>query len=158
VLLNVTESLEIGAPLADVWTLMNDTERLAALVPGVEEVTRNADAANPGNESYKVRVTEKVGPFKVTMKLEVTVTERCELTSVHATLKGGDTAGLARATGTIHADLAAMESGTRLTSAVDVEVIGKLATLGAPVVRRRVTELFAEFGRRVTGQFEAVKP
>jgi carbon monoxide dehydrogenase subunit G len=152
VLLNVTENLEIGAAPAEVWKLMNDTVRLAALVPGVEEASRIEGAEQ---ESYHVRVTEKVGPFKVTMKLEVTVTERVEPSIVGASVKGGDAKGMGRATGTIGVRLAPMELGTALTVTVNVEVLGKLATLGAPVIRRRVTELFGEFGRRVVAEFQA---
>ncbi len=153
-LLNVTENLEIGAAQAEVWKLLNDTPRLASLVPGVEEAIR---IQGSGLEAYRVRVTEKVGPFKVTMKLEVTVTGRVEPCTVDAAVKGGDAMGMGRATGSIGVRLAASNSGTALTLNVNVEVLGKLATLGAPVVRRRVTELFGEFGRRVVAEFQAVQ-
>jgi carbon monoxide dehydrogenase subunit G len=155
VLLNVTENLEIAASQSEVWRLLNDTPRLAALVPGVEEAAR-IDAAE--KEAYRVRVTEKVGPFKVTMKLEVTVTQRVEPSLVNASVKGGDAMGMGRATGSIGVRLANSEAGTALTLNVNVEVLGKLATLGAPVVRRRVTELFGEFGRRMVAEFQAVQP
>jgi len=154
VLLNVTEILEIGAAQAEVWRLLNDTPRLAALVPGVEEAVRIEGSEK---EAYRVRVTEKVGPFKVTMKLEVTVTERAEPSILGAAVKGGDAMGMGRATGSIGVTLAPLESGTALTLTVNVEVLGKLATLGAPVVRRRVTELFGEFGRRVVAEFQTVQ-
>ncbi len=154
-LLNVTENLELGAEQADVWKLLNDTVRLAALVPGVEEAVRIEDAEK---EAYRVRVTEKVGPFKVTMKLEITVTERAEPSVVGASVKGGDAIGMGRATGTMRVDLTPSQSGTAMVLTLNVEVLGKLATLGAPVVRRRVTELFAEFGRRVVAEFQAVQP
>jgi carbon monoxide dehydrogenase subunit G len=154
VLLNFAENLEIGAAQPEVWKLLDDTSKLAALVPGVEEAVR---IERSEQEAYRVRVTEKVGPFKVTMKLEVTVTERVEPLVVTASLKGGDAMGMGRATGSIGVALAPLESGTALTLTVNVEVLGKLATLGAPVVRRRVTELFGEFGRRVVAEFQAVQ-
>jgi carbon monoxide dehydrogenase subunit G len=154
VLLNIAENLEIAATQPDVWALLNDTPRLAALVPGVEEAVRIEDS---DKEAYRVRVTEKVGPFKITMKLEVTVNERVEPATVAANVKGGDAMGMARATGTIGVQLQPSETGTQMTFAANVEVVGKMATLGAPVVRRRVTELFAEFGRRVVAEFQAVE-
>jgi len=153
-LLNVTENLEIGAAQAEVWRLLNDTSKLALLVPGVQEVTRIEGSEL---EAYGVRVTDKVGPFKVTMKLEVTVTERVEPSAVGVSVKGGDAKGMGRATGSIDVRLVASESGTSLTLSVNVEVLGKLATLGAPVVRRRVTELFGEFGRRLVAEFQAIQ-
>jgi carbon monoxide dehydrogenase subunit G len=40
---------------------------------------------------------------------------------------------------------------------VAVEVLGKLATLGASVIRRKVNELFSEFGRRIRAEFEVAQ-
>lgn len=35
----------------------------------------------------------------------------------------------------------------------DIEILGKLATLGAGPIRRRTTEKFAEFARNIQAQF-----
>lgn len=153
-LLNVTENLELAATADDAWRLLRDTQRLAALVPGVDSVVRVEDS---GQEAYRVQVTEKVGPFKVTMKLDVTLTEILDLSLVSATVKGGDVTGMSRATGPIRVELGPLPVGTSMTLKVNVEILGKLATLGAPVIRRRVAELFKEFGRRVVVEFEAVQ-
>jgi carbon monoxide dehydrogenase subunit G len=150
VLLNVTENLEINAPQTSVWQLLRDTERLARLVPGVQSVER---IESSDKEAYRVQVMEKVGPFKVTMKLEIGVTEIVEPSVLGATVKGGDAIGMSRATGTVRVESSELSSGTSMSFKVNVEVLGKLATLGAPVIRRRVTELFSEFGRRVIAEF-----
>jgi carbon monoxide dehydrogenase subunit G len=154
VLLNVTENLELAAAGADVWLLLRDTERVARLVPGVQSVE---PMESPGKEAYRVQVMEKVGPFKVTMKLEVAVSETVEMEVLGATLKGGDATGLSRATGTLRVELTPSAAGTSMRIVVNVEVLGKLAALGASVIRRRVTELFNEFGQRVVVEFGAVK-
>jgi uncharacterized protein len=154
VLLNVTENLELSAGGADVWRLLRDTERLARLVPGVQSVE---PIESPGKEAYRVRVMEKVGPFKVTMNLEVAVAETLELEVLGATLKGGDTGRLSRTTGTLRVALTPSDAGTSMRIIVNVEVLGKLAALGAPVIRRRVTELFNEFGQRVVAEFGVPK-
>jgi carbon monoxide dehydrogenase subunit G len=150
VLLNVTENLEISGPQANVWQLLRDTERLARLVPGVQSVER---IESSDREAYRVQVMEKVGPFKVTMKLEIGVIDILEPSVLGVTVKGGDAMGMGRATGSIRIELGQLSSGTSMRFKIDVEVLGKLATLGAPVVRRRVTELFSEFGRRVIAEF-----
>jgi carbon monoxide dehydrogenase subunit G len=154
-LLNIVENLEIGAPVQDVWRLLRDTERFAGLVPGVEQIERIEPS---DKEAYRVRVTEKVGPFKITMKLEVTVNELSELSALGATVKGGDAMGLSRATGPVRVDLAPSPLGTAMGLTVNIEILGKLTTLGAPVVRRRVNELFSVFAQRVAAEFQAVQP
>jgi uncharacterized protein len=155
VLLNVTEKLELNSPQTSVWQLLRDTERLARLVPGVQSVERieSSDMDSSDKEAYRVQVMEKVGPFKVTMKLEIGVTETVEPSVLSATVKGGDAIGMSRATGAVRVELNPSASGTSMSFHVNVEVLGKLATLGAPVIRRRVTELFSEFGRRVVAEF-----
>jgi uncharacterized protein len=151
-LLNVTESLSLPAAPAEVWQLLRATERMAALVPGVDSAVR-IEPTEP--EAYRVQVTEKVGPFKVTMKLEVNISEIVETKVLGAMVKGGDSIGLGRATGSVRIELTPSEVGTSMYLTVNVEILGKLSTLGSPVIRRRVTELFGEFGRRLVAQFQA---
>jgi carbon monoxide dehydrogenase subunit G len=153
-LLNVTENLELGAAGADVWRLLRDTERFARLVASVQSVE---PMEFPDKEAYRVQVMEKVGPFKVIMKLDVAVTESVELEALGATVKGVDAAGRSRATGTLRVELTPSTVGTLMRFVVNVEVLGKLATLGAPVIRRRVTELFSDFGQRVVAEFAVDK-
>jgi len=153
-LLNVHESLELRATIGDAWRLLRDTERLAKLVPGVDSVMRLDD---PEREAHRVQVTEKVGPFKVTMKLDVTITEVVDLSTLCATVKGGDVTGMTRATGPVRVELSELPGGTSLTLTVNVEVLGKLATLGAPVIRRRVAELFKQFGERLVAEFQSIQ-
>jgi carbon monoxide dehydrogenase subunit G len=153
-LLNVTENLELGAAGADVWRLLRDTERFARLVASVQSIE---PMEFPDKEAYRVQVMEKVGPFKVIMKLDVAVTESIELEALGATVKGVDAAGRSRATGTLRVELTPSTIGTLMRFVVNVEVLGKLATLGAPVIRRRVTELFSDFGQRVVAEFAVDK-
>lgn len=149
-LLNLTENLKLQAPGQAVWQLLRDTERLAGLLPGVRSVER---IESPDKEAYRAQVTEKVGPFKVTMKLDIAITEMVEPSLLVATVKGGDAVGVSRATGHIRIEVKPSEAGTLMSFGVNVEVLGKLAALGAPVIRRRVIELFSEFGRRVVAEF-----
>ena len=154
-LLNVVEDLHLEADREEVWRLLRDTQRLAGLLPGVESVTPLAGASG---ESYAAKVIEKVGPFKVSLNLELQVTETVELEMLKATLRGGDAVGMNRMSGSLQAALAPGPGGTEMHFEASVEVLGKLATLGATVIRRRTTELFAEFARRIQAQFAKVNP
>src|SRR5690242_465578 len=74
-LLKLAEELALNATVEEVWKLLRDTPRLTSLLPGVENV---AALQEEGVEAYAARVSEKVGPFKLTMNLKVRVMETAE--------------------------------------------------------------------------------
>jgi len=149
-LLNLTEELPLNAPIDEVWKLLRDTPRLAGLLPGVESV---APLNEEGVEAYAAKVSEKVGPFKVTMNIEVRVTETNEPSLLNAAIKGADSMGLNRITGSLHVALSSASSGTQMHFEASIEILGKLATLGAVPIRRRTTQAFAEFAQNIQEQF-----
>jgi carbon monoxide dehydrogenase subunit G len=149
-LLKFTEKLPTNAPIDEVWKLLRDTPRLTGLLPGVENVAALSEA---GVEAYAARVSEKVGPFKVTMNLEVRVTEIIEPSLLKAAIKGGDAIGMNRITGSMQVGLNTAPSGTLMHFEASIEILGKLATLGAAPIRRRTTQAFAEFVQKIHEQF-----
>src|SRR5882762_1035666 len=149
-LLKLTEELPLNAPIEEVWKLLRDTPRLAALLPGVENVAALNEA---GVEAYSASVSEKVGPFKVTMNIEVRITETIEPSLLKAAIKGADTVGLNRITGSMQVALSIAPSGTQMLFEASIEILGKLATLGAVPIRRRTTQAFTEFAQNIQEQF-----
>lgn len=155
-LLKVSEELDLGASQDRVWKLLRDTPRLAALLPGVETVT---PLDEPGAEVYQAKATDKIGPFKVALNLEIRVIEAREPVSLKAGIKGSDSIGLNRITGSLHITLVPASPSAQMRFEADIEILGKLATLGAAPIRRRVTEKFAEFARNIQAQFApAISP
>lgn len=150
VILKLAEELPLNAPVDEVWKLLRDTPRLTSLLPGVENV---APLKEEGNEAYAATVSEKIGPFKITMNLEVRIAELVEPSLLKALLKGADSMGLNRMTGSMQAVLSAVSCGTQMHFEASIEVLGKLATLGAVPIRRRTTQVFAEFAKNIQGQF-----
>lgn len=149
-LVKLTEQLLLNASADEVWKLLRDTPRLTSLLPGVESVTALDE---PGVEAYAAKVTDRVGPFKITMNMEVRVNESVEPSLLKANLKGADSMGFNRITGSLHVALTPGSSGTLMNFEASIEVLGKLATLGAVPIRRRTTQAFGEFARNIQGQF-----
>lgn len=149
-LLKVAEQLSLGAPIDEVWKLLRDTPRLTALLPGVEGVSRSPEEPQ---ETYAAKVTDRIGPFKITMNLEVRVVESVDRSLLKATLRGADSMGLNRITGSMQLALSEAPSGTQMNFDASLEVLGKLAALGAVPIRRRTTQVFAEFVKNVQSQF-----
>ena len=156
-LLNLAEDLHLDASPEDVWKLLRDTRRFARLLPGVASV-ESLDQA--GTEAYDAIVQDKIGPFKVTLKLELRVIEAAEPTLLKASLKGGDSRKLNRVSGTLQAALSPAPSaeGTQMHFEASLEILGKLATLGAVSIKRRTTQLFAEFAQNIQWQFAKEDP
>lgn len=151
-LLKVNEELNLNASQDGVWKLLRDTPRLAALLPGVQEVSRLSE---PGVEAYCAKAADKIGPFKVALNLEIRITEAREASQLTASLKGADSIGLNRITGSLHIMLSPAPAATQMHFQAEIEILGKLATLGAAPIRRRTTEKFAEFARNIQAQFAA---
>lgn len=151
-LVKLAEELLLNAPIGQVWELLRDTRRLTGLLPGVESVER---LFSDENEAYAARVTDKIGPFKITMKLEVRITGLTEPSVLKAALRGSDTMRLNHMTGSMQVALQPAASGTQMRFEASIEVLGPLATLGAVPIRRRTTELFAKFAKNVQGEFAA---
>jgi carbon monoxide dehydrogenase subunit G len=149
-LLKLAEELPIDASIDEVWRLLRDTPRLTGLLPGVENVSRINEE---GAEAYAASVSEKIGPFKITMDIEVRVTETMEPSLLKAVIKGADSIGLNRITGSIQVALSPTSSGTQMHFETSIEILGKLATLGAVPIRRRTTQAFAEFAQNIQRQF-----
>ncbi len=156
-LLNLAEELHLDASAEEVWKLLRDTPRLAGLLPGVESVEPLAEA---GVEAYAATVQDRIGPFTVTLNLDLRVTEAAEPALLKAVLRGADAHSLNRMSGTIQVALRPGETsssgllpGTEMHFEAAVEILGKLATLGAIPMKRRATQLFSEFARNIQGQF-----
>jgi carbon monoxide dehydrogenase subunit G len=149
-LLKLTDELPLNAPIEEVWKLLRNTQRLTSLLPGVENLARlNEEDV----EAYAASVSEKIGPFKITMNLEVRVTEMIEPSLLKAAIKGADSMALNRITGSMQVALNSAPSGTRMHFEASIEILGKLATLGAVPIRRRTTQAFAEFAQNIQEQF-----
>ena len=132
----------VDAPLEQVWQTMLDVERVAPTVPGAQVLERT------GDDAYKVAIKLKVGPMSMTYRGEVEITERDEAEH-RAVMKAR--AKESRGQGTADADvtmlLSGANGGTSATVTTDVQLSGKVATMGQGVlqdVSGRLVETFAQ--------------
>ena len=137
----------MAAPPAEAWALVSDIPRLSGCIPGVTDVR----AIEP-NQRYAATVTDKLGPFRVQIPVEIAIQSLDAPSHLTAELTGNDGRGQARVKGSVEAHLAPAGAGTTLTLNAHLEVLGKLAALGATPMRRRADDIFAEFVRRVSAE------
>ena len=133
---------EVDAPLEQVWETMLDVERVAPTVPGAQVLERT------GEDAYKVAIKVKVGPMSMTYRGEVEITERDD-DAHRAVMKAR--AKESRGQGTADADVTMVLRGddgtTSATVTTEVQLSGKVATMGQGVLRDvsgRLVETFAQ--------------
>ena len=135
-------NFDVDAPLEEVWEAMLDVERVAPTVPGAQVLERT------GDDAYKVAIKVKVGPMSMTYRGEVEITERDEAAH-RAVMKAR--AKESRGQGTADADvtmvLSGANGGTAATVTTEVQLSGKVATMGQGVlqdVSGRLVQTFAQ--------------
>src|SRR5206468_12513237 len=98
-LVNFSETLTLAATQQDAWNLLRDMKRLAALIPGVESMLP------VDNEKYTATVAERVGPFRLSLNLEVRIVQAIEPSLLKAELSVTDPYGQKRLSVPLSADL-----------------------------------------------------
>jgi len=145
--LEVSKTADVPASPAAAWALVRDVPRLAGCVPSVSGLsTLEPDCR------YAATVTERLGPFRLSVPVEIELGTIEEPRRIVAGLTGADSRGQARVKGDLEAVVEPSPAGARLTVGMKLEVLGKLATLGAVPMRRRADELFADFVRRLQAE------
>ena len=139
------ESFRLEAPPARVWALLDDPARVAACVPGLEEVVAE-DA-----DHFTARLRVRVGPIQTTQRLRLAVTERVPPERLVLVGRGED-AGLASRVSLRSAVTLREAAGgvaTDVACRVELQLTGRLATLGEAVMRAKSGQMVRTFAERL---------
>lgn len=150
-LLEVNKETRVQATRQAAWALLRDVQRLAACIPKVSDLK----TVTPDSR-YTAVVADKLGPFGLQVPVQIDIQSVEEPRRLLAELTGNDSRGAARVRGSLEAIAEASdgESGTVLHFTMRLEVLGRLAALGAAPMRRRADEIFNEFVKRVHAELE----
>jgi carbon monoxide dehydrogenase subunit G len=150
-LLEVTRTAHVGVPRAAAWALLRDVPRLSACIPKVSDL----QVLEP-DRRFSAVVSDRIGPFALAVPVTIQVREVEEPTRITADLAGDDRRGQARVRGTLEAAAESTgEAATELRLGMRMEILGKLATLGAVPIRRRADEVFNQFVERVQAELRS---
>ncbi|MGB3067374.1 MAG: carbon monoxide dehydrogenase subunit G [Ottowia sp.] len=137
----------VPAGPAQIWSALLDPETLKACIPGCDELERT------GNNAYRAAMVSKVGPIKARFAGQVALDDSRLPDSCTLTGEGtGGVAGFVKGAAAIRVEPA--ENGSRLIYDAEVEIGGKIASLGdrlfRGVVERNITQLFDVFEKRLS--------
>ena len=143
-------NLSIARPVEKVWEFLWDIEKLTSCIPGCESVKTIKD-----REQYELTVKDSVGPITVHFELLADVKKLEPLKRIEIALEGKDfKAGGVRQTMTLV--LTAKGSDSEIDFETDVNVFGRLGTLGYPFVKKKAETVINEFSENVKSAIEAI--
>lgn len=141
--------IEIANSREKVWRFLWDVDRFIACVPGCKEaVTVEA------GKNYAATMTEKVGPFRVEFPMKIEVLESRELEYIKALATGNDSKVGSRMKVELEVGLSGEGDKTKLSLAVSVDILGKLATLGHSMIKRKAEQVMDEFAAALKKKLE----
>jgi hypothetical protein len=139
----------IARPVETVWQFLWDIEKIAGCIPGCEGVK-----AIKEREKYELKVKDSVGPISVHLDLLADVKKVEPLKSIEIAMEGKDfKAGGVRQT--VALALTPKGNETEIGFETDVNVFGRLGTLGYPFVKKKAESVIKEFGEKIKNAIEA---
>jgi carbon monoxide dehydrogenase subunit G len=144
------KQVTLRAPHRVVWDLLWDITKLAACIPGCQ----SAEMVEP-YVRYRATVQEKVGPFRLTVPLDIDIVEYTAPQRLIARASGRDR--LLQSHVKVELTLTLHEvapQSTTLQVETDVAVLGKLGTLGHSVIIRKGEDIVDQFAAALQAEIE----
>lgn len=135
----------------ELWSLLFDVTRVAALIPGCSDV----EEVEPLKQ-YTALIRQKVGPFKFEMPCEIVVDDYVENERVGITATGKDKKTSTGALVALALVLSEEADKVVINIDADIQISGKLATLGFPIVKKKCTDIFREFNSNLNQELETI--
>ncbi len=149
--MDMTGERRIPAPRQKVWNSLNDPQVLKTCIPGCETLERTADNA------YIATAAVKIGPIAARFNGKVNLLDLDEPNSYRIQGEGqGGVAGFAKGGATVR--LADDGPYTLLSYAVQAQVGGKIAQLGARLIDATSKQMADQFFNRFTSEVAAPEP
>jgi carbon monoxide dehydrogenase subunit G len=136
----ITEVIEVGRNIDQVWALFEDVPELARCLPGAELTEEK------GGGVYAGKVGTKLGPMTATFEGEATVTSDESSRSGSVKGKGMDKRGGSVGQVKMDYSMAATDEGTQITVDADVILSGAAAQFGRTgLIKEMSSRLISEF-------------
>ncbi|WP_245303764.1 CoxG family protein [Pseudorhodoplanes sinuspersici] len=145
-------SMTLPAAPADVWNTLTEVARVSQCIPGCEDVEEIERLS-----SYKAIMKQKIGPFKIEVPADIIVESLTEPSHVRTRASGRDKFTGTRLAVVLDVRLMPQEEGggSTLDLQAEVDVQGRLASLGFGIIKRRADQNFEEFEQRLKTMLEA---
>ncbi len=138
--MKISGSLEVQFPIQRVWDLLQDPRRSMGAMPGVQSIEIRDET------TFDLTVAQRVGPFRVQFQVTMNLGEVTPPTRLVATGQGKESSGTLLRIPSAVLELEALgEERTRLSYEIEFILMGKLGTLGYPVIKHKAGEMSKTF-------------
>ena len=138
--MKISDSLEVEFPIQQVWNLVQDPRRSMGAMPGVESVDIRDDT------TLDLTVAQRMGPFRVRFQVTMSLEEVTPPTRLVATGRGKESSGTLLRIPSAVLELEDLGEGkTRLSYEIEFSLMGKLGTLGYPMLKHKAGEMSKKF-------------
>ena len=141
-------SMLVPAPPDEVWAILLDETKLAAVIPGCHALTMT------GENAYRADVTLGAGPVKGRFVATVALQDLDAPRSL--CLTGGALGPLGSSQGMGRVTLTVTDGGTQVDYTYTVQISGKVAAVGGRMMDGAARALINQFFKRLVGQVGTV--
>ena len=132
--------IALSVPREKVWQFLWDVDSFITCVPGCKD----AKTVEEG-KIYTATMVEKVGPFRVEFPIRIEVEQSEPISTIKARASGSDNRIGSHMKVDLEVNLNENGTGTLLSFVVSVDILGKLATLGHSMIKRKADQVMTEF-------------
>ena len=140
----------VNVSVDKVWDALQDVDTVAACIPGVEGKTKKV-----GDDTFENVIIQRVAFLKVKFNTSTTITLREPKSHMAIVCDGKDT--MIGTSMNVKADLYLKEvspSETEVSYIADARIVGKLATFGEGVMRKKSKEVGEEVAKNLRAKIE----
>jgi hypothetical protein len=141
----VSGERRFDAPVATVWSVLNDPAQMAQTMPGVESF----DIHDNTHWRANVKVPLGLGGLRMSIDFEKTEEREPEFAKLHA--KGNGVGAIMNMDTSFH--LSEAGSGTNMQWEADVHILGPVASMGQrvlqPIVNQQVSQVLNALDKQV---------
>lgn len=145
------EQIQIRANKIKVWEFLQDVGRLAECIPGCQEMKEISP-----EKQYALVIEERIGPLRIHFELDIEVVELREAELMWLQVQGSDKKLAAKSKGELKLELLEGNSSneTTLVLIAELQLTGKIASLGQAIIKRKVHEVTQAFAQEIKARLE----
>jgi carbon monoxide dehydrogenase subunit G len=149
--MKIDERFTIPAPIDRVWAFIRNPDQVAPCIPGCTGV----EMISP--TSYRSTIAVTLGPISARFNLVVQIVEEQPPTRLVCQTKGEEGTRASMVTASSEIVLTAVsERETEIHCTSDMSIVGRLGKFGLGIMKKRATQLAAEFAASVRERMQAV--